>query len=172
MINQAILNRRSVRLFTNQPVTDELVREIIKAAQFAPSAMNKRGAEFVVLKDAAIKEKLFDATGTHIKQEVVKTASVVLIPLIDTKLSLLPVADLSLAIENIFIQVAELGLGAFWKHIAAEEAEEVRKLLNIPEHYILLNAIPLGYPQNEVKPHTDEEFVEEKIHWGQWQEIL
>jgi nitroreductase len=172
MINQAILNRRSVRAFTDQPVSDEQIREILKAAQFAPSAMNKRGTEFVVVKELAIKEALLEITGTNIKQEAVKTAPVVLIPLVNTKVSLLPIQDLTLAIENIFIQVAELGLGAFWKNISTEEAEEIKKLLNIPEHYTLVNVIPVGQPQTAVKPHSDEEFVEEKIHWGGWQEIF
>ena len=168
MINKAILNRRSIRSFSEEQVDDEAIMEIIKAAQFAPTAMNKRAWEFLVIKDEAGKGKLFELIGTTIKQEVIRTAPVILIPLMDSQKSVLPIQDLSLAIENIFIQITELGLGSFWKNVLPAEAEEIKKAFGIPERFLLLNIMPIGYPAQEPLPHSEGEFLESKIHFGQW----
>jgi nitroreductase len=168
MINQAILNRRSVRTYSDQPVSEEIIKEIIKAAQFSPTAMNNRSWEFLVIKGNDQKEKLCNIACSLVKQESIKKAPVVLIPVINTKVSVLPVQDLSIASENIFIQVVELGLGSFWKNITPDEAEKIKEAFNIPADFTLINVIPLGYPAQEINPHTDEEFIESKIHSEKW----
>jgi Nitroreductase len=73
MINSAILKRRSVREFTNQKISKDQILEIIKAAQFSPTAMNNRAWEFLVLEDQADKDKLFDVMDVHSRQEQVKS---------------------------------------------------------------------------------------------------
>jgi len=168
MINLAILKRRSVREFTEQKVSKEQILEIIKAAQFSPTAMNNRAWEFFVIEDQADKDKLFEAMDSNSRQESVKKASVVLIPLMDTNKSVLPVQDLSIAISNIFIQVTEMGLGSFWKNILPSEADDIRTAFKIPDNYRLLASLPIGYPARESKDHSDTEFDETKIHWNQW----
>ena len=168
MINLAILKRRSVREFTDQKVSKGQILEIIKAAQFSPTAMNNRAWEFLVLEDQVDKDKLFEVMDSNSRQEQVKTASVVLIPVMNTNKSVLPVQDLSIAIENIFIQVTEMGLGSFWKNILPSEADDIRAAFKIPDNYRLLASLPIGYPAREAKDHSDTEFDETKIHWNQW----
>ena len=163
MINKSIQNRRSVRVYSDQPVARELIEEIIKAAQFSPTAMNKRAWEFVVLEDQTDKDKLFDSLSA--KQEFIKTAPFIIIPLIDNTKSVLPVQDLSIAIENIFIQATELGLGSVWKNVQASEAELIKSAFNIPEDFTLLAVLPIGYPAQELPAHTNAEFEAAKIHW-------
>ena len=168
MINSAILKRRSVREFTDQKVSKEQILEIIKAAQFSPTAMNNRSWEFLVLEDQADKDKLFEVMDSNSRQEQVKTAPVVLIPLMNSDKSVLPVQDLSIAIENIFIQITEMGLGSFWKNVIPSEVDNIRLAFNIPDHYRILAALPIGYPERETKDHSDTEFDETKIHWNKW----
>jgi len=168
MINQAILNRRSVRQYSDKAVSQELINEIIKAAQFAPTAINNRAWEFLVIEDELTKDKLYKTMDPRSRQEAVTEAPVVLIPLMNSQKSVLPVQDLSLAIQNIFIQVTELGLGSFWKNISAQEAKDIKTAFAIPEHFTILAVLPIGYPAKEVVAHTDEEFDDAKIHWGKW----
>jgi nitroreductase len=168
MVNKAIQNRRSVRKYSEKQVTDEVIEEIIKAAQFSPTAMNRRGWEFMVIKNSAAKEEFYKLTAGLLRQDSIKKAPVVLVPLIDTKKSALPIQDLSLAIENILIQITELGLGGFWKNIRPKEEKAIKEAFGIPDRFALLNIIPIGYPANGTKPHSDNEFDSSKIHWEKW----
>ena len=66
------------------------------------------------------------------------------------------------------IQAAALGLGTVWKHVAPEKAPQVAKVLGLPEDYILVNLLPLGYPKKSMTPHGDKDFSPNKIHFGKW----
>ena len=57
-IREAIYNRRSVRKFKDQIISDEIIDELLKDAMAAPSACNKKPWEFYVIKDKDIQEKL------------------------------------------------------------------------------------------------------------------
>jgi nitroreductase len=164
MIIKEILNRRAVREYRSDDVSDEQVLEIIKAGQFAPSAHNNQAVEFVVVRDQATKDKILDVVG----QEFVKEAPVLIVPATDTTKSSLPIQDLSVASENMLLQATALGLGTVWKNLQPEWAEQIKKLLNIPEQYTIINLIPVGRPQGEVAPHTDTDFNSGKIHENSW----
>ena len=53
--------RRSVRFFSSDPVDPELVREIIRAANSAPSGANKQPWTFVVVSDPELKRQIREA---------------------------------------------------------------------------------------------------------------
>jgi len=72
----AIFNRRSIRKYTAQPVPEELVTELLKAAMAAPSAGNEQAWQFVVIRDRA----LLDAIPKfHPYAAMVKYASVAIV---------------------------------------------------------------------------------------------
>jgi nitroreductase len=164
MIIKEILNRRSVREYKPDDVADELIIEIIKAGQFAPTAKNNQAVEFVVVRNQETKEKIFEIVG----QEYVKEAPVLIIPVIDETKSILPIQDLSVASENIFLQAVALGLGTVWKSIRPEWKDGVKQLLKIPENFLAINIIPVGYPKNKIEPHSDADFSDKKIHREKW----
>jgi nitroreductase len=163
MIVDVIKNRRSARIYKPDPVAEKDVLEVIRAAQFAPTAMNKRGIEFLVIKDQETKE----AINEILVQQYLKEAPVLLVPVANEK-CVLPVQDLSIASDHIFLQASALGLGTVWKNVSPELSEKIKTLLNIPANFHLINIIPLGYSAQELPPHGDEEFFEEKIHVEKW----
>ena len=164
MIIKEISNRRSVREYKPDDVADELIIEIIKAGQFAPTAKNNQAVEFVVVRNQETKEKIFEIVG----QEYVKEAPVLIIPVIDETKSILPIQDLSVASENIFLQAVALGLCTVWKSIRPEWKDGVKQLLKIPENFLAINIIPVGYPKNKIEPHADADFSDKKIHREKW----
>jgi len=163
MLIKEIINRRSVREYKPDAVADELILEIIKAGQFAPNAVNNRSIEFIVIKEQSLKDKLDEILAG--KQNYVKTAPVIIVPIIDTVASHLPVQDLAVASENMFLQAASFSLGTVWKNVKAEPAQAIKELLNIPEKFTLVNIIPVGYPLTAPEPHPDSDFSAEKIHY-------
>ena len=156
-----------MREFAEEPVLEQSIEEVIKAAQFAPTANNNRAVEFIVVKDQQIKNKLFKVAG----QEFVKKAPVILVLASDASKSALPECDLALATGFAMIQASELQLGTVWKNIpAGEQASQIREILAIPENFKFINLLPLGYPLNEPPQHSDGEFDRSKIHQDTWEE--
>jgi nitroreductase len=163
MIIESIKKRRSFREYKSDMISDEMVDEVIKAAQFAPTAHDKRAIEFIVIRDKQAKDAIFAIVG----QEYTKEAPVLLIP-VATDQATLPIQDLSVASENIFLQATVLGLGSVWKNLAPEWEEKVKELLGVPKKFRMINIIPLGFPAEEKTEHTEEEFSAEKIHQEKW----
>lgn len=164
MIIKEILNRRAVREYQSKEISQKDIIEIIKAGQFAPTAHNNRTVEFIVIKNQETKDKICEI----VVQEFVKNAAVLIVPIIDATKSVLPVQDLSVASENMFLQATALGLGTVWKNLSPEVAEKIKELLLIPEQFKIINIIPVGYPKNKPTPHADKDFDEKKIHEEQW----
>jgi len=165
MIIKEILNRRSVREYKPDEVKERDIVEVIKAGQFAPTAKHNQAVEFVVIKNQATKDKIAEIGG----QDFLKQAPVLIALASDTTKSVCPIQDLSVASENMFLQATALGLGAVWKNLQAKEkATSVKKLLDIPEQYLLINIIPVGYPKEIPEPHTDVDFDIKKIHQEHW----
>lgn len=166
MILEAISNRRACRKFLSDPVPHDLIEELIKAAQFAPTAHNRRAVEFIIVTDQKMKQAIHDAL---VPQDFVWQAPVLIVPVTDTKIASKPKEDLALASENVWLQATNAKLGCVWKHVhEGEEQEKLRAILGIPEHFLVINVIPIGYPAQMPPPHTDAEFDAKKIHRERW----
>jgi len=160
MLIEAIRKRRSVREYKPDEVSDENIREIIKAGQFAPTGHGNKSVEFIVIRNQGMKEKIFDIVG----QEYVKEAPILIAPFVDGEKSKLPVQDLSVATGYMFLQAAELGLGTVWKNLQPEWEEKVKTLLGVPQNFRMINIIPVGYSAEDLAEHGEEEFSGKKIH--------
>ena len=163
MVLDIIKNRRSVRKFKPDMISNEFIVEIIKAAQFAPTAMNNQAIEFLVIKDQNLKDQIYDISEP--KQEFVKTAPVIIVPFTNTQKTNLAAHDLSLASENIFLQAAALGLGSVWKNFYPPIAKKVQAILNIPDNYTLVNIIPIGIPETDPQAYSNTDFNPNRIHY-------
>jgi nitroreductase len=163
MIIESIKKRRSFRTYRIDPVSDEMINEIVKAAQFAPTAYGRKSIEFIVIRDQKTKDEIFSI----VDQEYIKEAPVLLIP-IATLESPVPVADLSIASAHIFLQATELGFGSVWKNLMPEWEEKVKEILSVPSDFRMINIIPLGIPNEQKPEHSEDEFDANKIHQEKW----
>lgn len=143
----AIFNRTSVRKYKNQEVEAEKIEQLLRAAMAAPSAANQQPWEFFVTKNPESLKALADCSPYG---GCVKEAAVAIVPVYRKEMMMPEFADIdmSAATENILLEVTQLGLGAVWIGIAPleERMENVRKVLNIPEHLTPYAIIPIGYP--------------------------
>lgn len=64
-IYEAVKNRRSVRAYKDKPVPKETLDRILEAGRLAPSANNRQARKFVVVTDAALREKLTQAANNQ-----------------------------------------------------------------------------------------------------------
>lgn len=165
---KAILTRRSIRKYTDEPVPDQIIMELLAAAMAAPSAGNEQPWHFIVINDRQI---LNEIPKFHPYSQMLKEASVAILVCGDEMLEKYTgywVQDCSAATENILIAVQAKRLGAVWLGIypIAERVTGMRELLGLPEHVIPFSLVPIGYPAEE-KPPADR-FDETRIHYNKW----
>ncbi|MCX7913925.1 MAG: nitroreductase family protein [Thermodesulfovibrionales bacterium] len=167
---EIIRKRRSVRNYINKEVESDKIREILKAAMFAPTAKNLRPWEFIVVKDRELKNHFSKATRYS---AFAKDADVVIVICYDTNKGNRFKEDCAIAAQNIYLEAVNQGLGTCYIQIAegtegsmGEPEAFIKKLLKIPDHYRVLCLMPLGYPENYPPPYDEKMLFEEsKIHY-------
>jgi nitroreductase len=165
---EAILTRRSVRRYTEQPVPDAAIREILTAAMRAPSAGNEQAWQFVVITE----RRLLDAIPRfHPYAEMVRQASVAILVCGDLdreKYGGYWVQDCAAATQNLLLATHAKGLGAVWVGVYPKEdrVERMRGLLGLPQHVVPMALVPLGYPAERVPP--EERYDPAKVHRNGW----
>ncbi len=170
---KTIYNRRSVRDFKEDDVSDDLIREIIKAGCYAPNNLNKQLWGFVVIKNRELMKKLSD----KVKEDSKKNPDIIKIaetnPFLKNLLNMMskpdfsvfynaPVMimvlarsddtfqqiDCSLAAENMMIAARSLGVGSCWIGVAMQLSNDRKTLteIGVPSEYNLVAPLIFGYP--------------------------
>jgi nitroreductase len=162
--------RRSIRQYTDEPVSDEDIQALLEAAMAAPSAGNRKPWHFVVVRDAALREQI---AASHPHAKMVSQAPVCIVPCGQPSLSFADrsdfwIQDLSAATENILLAATALGLGSVWcgVHPVQERVAEAREILGIPDDVIALCYIAIGHGAEDKEPRT--QYDEERVHWDRW----
>jgi nitroreductase len=164
----SILSRRSIRRYTEQPVTDEQVTGLLKAAMSAPSAANQQPWRFVVVRSKEIRDQI---PAFHPHAAMTPQASVV-IAVCGTKRGLrMPerwVQDCAAATENLLLAAHEMSLGAVWLGVypTEERVEGVRKLPALPDYIMPLSLVSIGYPAEH--PPAADRFDPAYVHYDRW----
>lgn len=162
-----IFARASVRQFTGEPVTDEQVETLLRAAMAAPSACNQQPWEFYVTRDADVLAKLAQAS-PYAKPTA--GAACAIVPCARTEGLVadeyVP-QDLGAAVENILVEAVELGLGTVWMGIAPieERMRAVAQVVGAPAELAPFAIIAVGHPAAPVEPRGPERFEPERVHW-------
>jgi nitroreductase len=163
---EAILSRRSIRKYTDQPVAKELVNELIQAAMAAPSANNQQPWHFVIIKD---RQTLDQIPKFHPYSTMLKQAQLAIAVCGDSVIQpAFWIQDCSAACENILLAAHSKGLGAVWLAVypRQDRIDGLRQLLNLPETIIPLSLVSLGYPASN-KP-LENRYDTAKIHYERW----
>lgn len=167
-MDDPVFSRRSIRRYTAEPVTDEQVERLLRAAMAAPSAGNQQPWSFVVVRD---RETLAAVPGFHPYAAMTPQAAVALVVcgLPETcKWPQMWVQDCSAATENILIEAAALGLGAVWLgvHPLEERERGLRALLGIPEEAVPFAIVPVGHPVEVKGPSA--RYDQARVHSERW----
>ena len=162
--------RRSIRVFTDQPVEEDKKQDLLKAALLAPSSKNKKSAELLVIEDRAVIRRM--AGCKKFGSTPLETAPLAIVVMADHEKSDVWVEDASLAAFCIQLEAESLGLGSTWVQIRRREGDEgpadavLKRELSIPENRSILCVIACGYKNEEKQPYTDEDLDWSKVHDG------
>lgn len=167
-----ILQRKSVRSYTDRPVTKFQLDTLVRAAMAAPTGRDMRPWKFIIVNDRQVMKDLAVKL-PYAKMLAEAQAAIVVcgdLSILDKegKPSTNWMFDCSAATENLLLQAEAMGLGAVWT--AAYPYEErlaaVKNALQIPEHIVPLNVIPIGHPKGDTQPK--DKFDPNNIHYNAW----
>ncbi|MFH1445336.1 MAG: nitroreductase family protein [Nanoarchaeota archaeon] len=152
-VKDAIEQRKSIRKYSDKQIPEEIIKELLIAAQKAPSAKNVQSHKYFIVKNKDVieklkKEKAFEQPYVYdAPLIVVCCANPQLYPKMesaDSSSDEYALIDLSIAASFMVLRAVELGLGSVF--VAWVYPDKIRKVLGIPEEYIIPFVLPIGYP--------------------------
>ena len=176
-LHQLLLERHSIRRYTDQPISPDDVRTIIEAGLLAPSSKSARSWQFVVVEDRDMLVRLSDLKPSYAAS--IKDCRLAVVVTSDPTQSEAYIEDASVAAILMHLQAADLGIGSCWVQVRGRQAadgtpseEVVRELLGIPEQMCVECVITFGYSAETRKPVDPDKLKWEKVHLGQWRNEL
>ncbi|EAL50992.1 nitroreductase family protein [Entamoeba histolytica HM-1:IMSS] len=135
-------DRRSVRSYTGEKISEEDIDKIVRAGFYAPTAVNKQETDHAIVVCANLKKAYTPEYW---------------------------VCDASAATENILLAAHMLGYGAVWLGVYPEKdrMESIKKLLQLPEQVEILSIVSIGV--SKVQPvNRPERFDATRLHNDKW----
>ncbi len=168
--------RRSVRQYTEEPVSRKALEKIVAAGLMAPSSKNLHSTELLVVEDRSV-VKAMARCKPHFAQMLEQApAAIVVMGRLDSHAW---VEDASAALMAMMLQATELGLGSCWvqvRHMTAGKKgvdgqylsshQYLAELLELPEGVEVEAILALGHRVQKQRPRTLEEARPERVHWG------
>lgn len=171
IVLQNIASRKSVRHFTQEPVTQEQLQTLARAAMAAPTACNKQPWAVIAINDRTMLDSLC-AGLPYAKMLAEAQAAMIVCGDLSKALegdgAQFWIQDCSAATENLLLAAEAMRLGVVWTAVYPdpERMAIVNKVLNLPENIIPLNVIPIGHPTGEDQPK--DKWIDENYHLNKW----
>ena len=165
-----IMTRSSVRKYTSEKVSDELIEKMLRAGMAAPTAGNRQPWEFYVVRDTAIIKQMNKVTKFAAPMNEIAQLAIVVCGVPSEAFPIEPrywVQDVSAATENILLSAHALGLGAVWCGVypGEDRVAVLRSLLDIPEKLVPFNIIMIGHPDKTIEPTIKDKWKPTKVHY-------
>ena len=165
------MTRRSIRKYKEKEVEKEKIDDLIKAGLVAPTGRNNHCTEFVIVDNKEIIEYLSNVRA--VGSQFLKGAPLVIAVLGKKEKSTTLIPDCSIAAFAIQMRAHEIGLGSCWVHMQdrksadGQDSEElVKAKLNIPDGYIVMCLLGIGYPNEEKPAHTLSEIDFNRVSYN------
>ena len=159
----SLYTRVSIRKYQNRPVEPEKTEAMLRAAMQAPSAANQQPWEFYVVTN---REKLDALSRVSPYAGMTKNAPAAIVSVYrkDCAIPAYAQIDLSISMENLWLETDAQGLGGVWLGIAPveERMKAVEEVLDLPDTVRAFAIFPYGYPAEERK--QQDRFDANRIH--------
>lgn len=145
-----VKKRRSIRRYLPTPISDQDLKDILKAARLAPSWSNRQCWRYIIVTDQIIKNKLAEA-GRACKW--INKAPVIIVACADPKASGHKpgmdyfMLDIGISFEHLILAATNLGLGTCW--IGGFDEKMAKEALGVPSEIRVVAYTALGYPDEK-----------------------
>ena len=172
-LHNLLLERHSIRRYTDATLNPDDVKTILEAGLLAPSSKSKRPWQFVVIEDKEMLKKL--SLLKPVAAHPIAGAAMAVVVTVNPELSDVFIEDASVAAILMQLQAAALGIGSCWIQVRNRLSENgepsqdyVQELLNIPHSQMVECVLTFGYKDEERKPVDPSKLQWEKVHIGTW----
>lgn len=164
-VEECIKSRRSVRKFSEQNITNEIISEIVDLARFAPSWKNTQVTRYHVIKNAALKKKIAEncVLGFEFNAKtIMRSNALVVVSTISgvsgyemdgsystSKKDRWEMFDAGIATQTFCLAAHSKGVGSVILGIFDEN--KIHEYISLPENETVACLIALGYPLGESK---------------------
>ena len=173
MFDSLLEKRRSIRKFTDKKIEQEVVNSLVEAALRSPSGKSKYPCEFIVVDDPEMLDKL--STAKPHGAALLKNAPLGIVVCADQEKSDTCIEDASIAAIILQLAAESRNLGSCWVHFRNRQHDDGRssqqyaaELLGIPNTYMVLAVMAIGYPAETKAPHKKEDLHFHKVHRGRF----
>ena len=176
-MNQVIdtlLAHRSIREYKDQPIEENVLQQILKAACNGSTMGGMQLFSIIVTKDKAMMEKM---APFHFNQPIATNAPVILTFCADfhrfdrycecrgtTTDAYHNLQAYQWAVTNACVAAESFGLGFCWLGTITYNVPQFVEALNLPKHVIPVACIPIGYPLHPDTPLTTKLPYETLVH--------
>lgn len=164
-----MLKRRSTRKFNDSPVTTEELDKILTSALLAPTSMNRKPCNFLVVENKETLEKLSQAKDHG--AELIRGADKAIVVIANTLVADTWIEDSSIALTYMHLMAAELNLGSCWVqiHLRSKNGEDsekiVRDILKIDDYYRIVGILAVGHSDNIPDAYELKDIDKGRIHF-------
>ncbi|MBQ2656983.1 MAG: nitroreductase family protein [Erysipelotrichaceae bacterium] len=166
-----ILNRTSIRKYTDQQISEEDLHQILEAGMAGPSCVNSRDWSFLVIRNKETLAKMAEANGRP--AEPLKGAALGILVCGDLNRSFKGAPeywtiDCSIAIQNMILTAHALGIGSVWLGTwpQMDRVKKQQELFGLPEEIVPHSIIAFGYPAE--KKERKGFYEEDRVHFEKW----
>jgi nitroreductase len=173
MIYESIINRRTIRKFTQQRIPSEVLKKCVDAARLSPSGMNRQPLKYIIINDPKRLPSVFSTLtwarnipGYKHTPDEVPTAYIVI--LLDTEIRKQAGNDPGIAAMSISMVAHEAGLGSCM--LGSVDRPRLQENLMVPNHLQIVLVVALGYPREKSKAVELKD--NDTKYWFDAQEVL
>ena len=150
---EAIISKRDLRVYTDQPIPDDVMHRILQAGRMAGSAKNLEVNRLVVVTDQAVQDALTEAGDFS---SWINTSAVIVG--FATPAAELRLFDVGRQAQNMMIAAHAEGVGSC--PVTLHHADKARAAVGLPEDWVMGMVITLGYP---VEDHPESPLKRKRV---------
>jgi nitroreductase len=141
-----LLERKTVRRFTDKPVSRETLDQLCEAARWAPSGVNNQPWRFVTVESG---QTLSEVAACTKYSKILENCTAAIAVFLDTAKLYhreKDIQSIGAALENMLLAAQALGLGGCWLGEILNRRDEVERILHVDSSLELMAVVALGYP--------------------------
>ena len=164
-------NLRAVRDYTSEPIPDEMIQDILEVGRWSGSASNVQSTEVVVVRDAAVKQRMSELGARP--AEGAAAVLVIVTPGSEDRHDI-EVFDNGRLVERFLLAAKALGLGSNIATLKEDGPEVIKQALGIPAERRIWTVVTLGYADEAAhkarpkSPTAGRKPSDAFVHWERY----